>query len=728
MIARRFGEFERRWRIQKIDRLFSWRRVAIWSGVLLAFAAMLLLLISTLFYWQERERIRNHMHGDARLLVDVQKQEIAHELRSVANELLFLSGTETLQRAFAEDADRGRIIRRFRSLILASGRFDQLRLIDSAGHEVVRVNYVDGRAEEVATAALQDKSARYYMREMLQLQPGQIYISPLDLNIEQSQDELPEKPTIRFGMRIQGGDGELLGMVVINYLAAPLLAHLRQAAGLMRGELLLANGEGALVQAPDPAMMWGGMRAGSDYRIASAEPALWQAITAVEQGDLRGFSGNDYIFDTIHPYAEVAGGQQRPGVFWKLIMRVSADDIERTMAHYRDLFRQWYPAALFLLLLLVMPVALLLEHRRIHQYHAELLGQALQYAGESVLITDSQGRIEYINPAFTALTGYELSEVLGHNPSELVKSTAQDEPFYREMWQTIATGRVWSGRLIDRRKDGSRFPVWMSIAPITNARGKPLRYVAVQRDYTEHQLLQEKASQEEKMRSLSVAVGSIAHEFNNILSGIVGNVYLVKRLEQENPDAMAKLARIEKLGAQASDMIRQMLAFVGHSGTELHVEAAGDIYRCTVEGAAARMPANIRLYDDFPWLSNPLRVDGAQLRTIVDHLLDNACKAIGDAPEGEIRLGLKAGEHLFNGEMAPGICFSVSDNGCGISPAHLRMIFEPFFTTREVGGGTGLGLATVQGMVGKHGGVIEVESEPGAGATFSLWLPEVVIA
>ncbi len=357
------------------------------------------------------------------------------------------------------------------------------------------------------------------------------------------------------------------------------------------------------------------------------------------------------------------------------------------------------------------------------------LSQALEQAGESVLITDRGGVIEYVNPAFTHITGYESAEVMGSTP-RILKSGRQSDEFYKKMWETVAAGNVWQGAVIDRRKDGTLYPSSLSIAPIHNEVGEITNYVGIQQDMTEHKVLENKFHQAQKMEALGTLVGGIAHDFNNMLAGITGNLYLAKKRIVDMPDVEKKLDNIETLSFRAASMIKQLLTFARQGNVEVLPFGLTSFIKEVTRLSEASIPENITFNIKVCSEELVVRGDTTQLQQAIMNLLNNARDAVAGVSNPTITLQLDeyradqafAAEHP---ESASSLFarLIVSDNGCGISDIDKEHIFEPFYTTKEVGVGTGLGLSMVFGAIQSQDGFVDVESVVGEGTTFYLYLP-----
>lgn len=358
------------------------------------------------------------------------------------------------------------------------------------------------------------------------------------------------------------------------------------------------------------------------------------------------------------------------------------------------------------------------------------LSQAVEQAGESVLITDREGSIEYVNPSFTRITGYSFEDVIGENP-RILKSGNQSVEYYEKLWDTITSGKVWHASVINRRKDGSQYPAITSIAPIYNDdNGQITHYVAIQQDMTNYKVLEEEFRQAQKMEALGTLVGGIAHDFNNMLAGMTGNLYLAKKKVADRPDVLKRLNSVEELSYRAAEMIKQLLAFARKDRVEVKPFGLTSFIQNVSELNRASIPENISFHSEFCSEELVVKGDATQLQQVLMNLLNNAHDAVSDVPEPMISLTIDEfeadEEFLTTHSEVSGRLFAhlvVKDNGTGISDEVKEHIFEPFYTTKEVGVGTGLGLAMSYGTIESHGGILEVESRPGEGSSFHIYLP-----
>ena len=189
-----------------------------------------------------------------------------------------------------------------------------------------------------------------------------------------------------------------------------------------------------------------------------------------------------------------------------------------------------------------------------------LLEAAVEQSVETVEITDSQGTIVYVNPSFETTTGYSREEAIGNTP-RIVRSGHHNEEFYKQMWDTITNGKIWTGHIINRKKDGSLFEEDVSISPVKDHFGKIVNYVAVKRDVTREVSLQRQLQQAQKMEAIGTLAGGIAHDFNNILQVALGYADMI--IEDEGFPLRYK-ADVQKIGEAANrgaDLVQRLLTF-----------------------------------------------------------------------------------------------------------------------------------------------------------------------
>lgn len=353
------------------------------------------------------------------------------------------------------------------------------------------------------------------------------------------------------------------------------------------------------------------------------------------------------------------------------------------------------------------------------------LGTAIECAAESIIITAADGAIAYVNPAFELVTGYSRTEVLGKQP-RILKSGRHDEAFYRSMWATLLAGDVWQGRITNRRKDGSFFEEVATISSIRDSAGGITGFVGVKRDVTRETQLEAQLRQAQKMEAVGRLAGGVAHDFNNILTVINGYSDLALAKMPGDDPLRGYLSEIRAAGERAATLTRQLLAFSRRQNTRPQrldlnavVESAARMFTRMTGGRSA---INLVLEPG----TLPVMADEAQMHQVLMNLVTNALDAM---PGGGV-IGIstsratKAHLQLRDKDAQSGYAkLSISDTGEGMSEETLAHIFEPFFTTKEVGKGTGLGLPTVQGIVEERGGWIDVESRPGSGSRFDIFLP-----
>jgi PAS domain S-box-containing protein len=356
------------------------------------------------------------------------------------------------------------------------------------------------------------------------------------------------------------------------------------------------------------------------------------------------------------------------------------------------------------------------------------LATAIEQAAEAVVITDVQGAISYVNPAFETVTGYSRAEVIGRNP-RVLKSGAQDEAFYRGLWATITGGNTWRGKLVNKKKNGTLYTEEATISPVRDAAGTITSYVAVKRDITATLALEAQFLQAQKMEAVGRLAGGVAHDFNNVLSVILSYAEMIGSELQPDEPVRADVEEIRTAALRAAGLSRQLLAF---SRRQVFQKKVLDVRQVLVgmEKMLVRLlGADIHLtMVPAPGLWN-IEADPAQVEQIIMNLAVNARDAMPHGGHLTIEMANVELDEDYASVHAdvragPFVQIAVSDTGTGMDQEIQARIFEPFFTTKAKGKGTGLGLATVFGIVKQSGGHIWVYSEPGKGSSFKLHFPK----
>ena len=371
-------------------------------------------------------------------------------------------------------------------------------------------------------------------------------------------------------------------------------------------------------------------------------------------------------------------------------------------------------------------VADITQRKQAEREQARLMS-AIEQSTDVIVITDPEGAIQYVNPAFMKVTGYTREEAAGQNPS-ILKSGHQDDPFYQKLWSTITGGDTFRGRMVNKRKDGTLYTEYATISPVVDAKGRIVNFVAVKRDITEREKLQSQLYQARKMESVGRLAGGVAHDFNNKLAIING--YAEMAIDMIDPlDPLGETIReIHTAGMQSADIVRQLLAFARQQTISPVLLDLND----TISGMLKMLQRLIGENIDLTWNPGgnlwPVKIDPSQVDQVMANLAVNARDAIDDV--GKLTIGTKnvvAGEDYrrMYPYFVPGkyVVLTVSDTGCGMDQEVKDHLFDPFFTTKGIGKGTGLGLSTIYGIVKQNGGFINVYSEPGQGSVFTIYFP-----
>ncbi|OGR41747.1 MAG: hypothetical protein A2X35_12805 [Elusimicrobia bacterium GWA2_61_42] len=353
-----------------------------------------------------------------------------------------------------------------------------------------------------------------------------------------------------------------------------------------------------------------------------------------------------------------------------------------------------------------------------------LLG-AIEQTCETFFLTDAEGVILYVNPAFERLTGYGREEVLGGKPS-LLKSGEHPAEFYREMWETIKAGRRWSGRLVNRRKDGTPYTEEVRICPIKSPDGKIKYFLALRHDIARESQLESQLAQSQKMESMGLLAGQMAHDFNNLLTIIIGSMELISEDLKAGSVARKLSGEILRSSKESANLIKQLMVFARRQEFKPVLTTLNEPIRelkVLMDSLLGKGISVAYSLDEAPYR---VKIEPDQFKQVIMNLAVNAKDAMKDSGGILIRT-FNAGPAGLPPSLPAGkyAAFELADTGPGIPKDVLPRIFEPFYTTKPKGKGTGLGLSTVYGIVSQSNGYIFAGNRPQGGAVFTAYFPTV---
>ena len=360
--------------------------------------------------------------------------------------------------------------------------------------------------------------------------------------------------------------------------------------------------------------------------------------------------------------------------------------------------------------------------------HIRKLSRAIEQSPSTVMITDAAGVIEYVNPKFTELTGYTADEVLGHTP-RILKSDASQAEMHRELWKTVSSGKEWHGELLNRKKDGETYWEATSISPILDERGVITHFVAVKEDITarmraEQEIVNLNIALTNRAQELEAANmeldafnSTVSHDLRSPITAIHGfTQVLMERCSGLDDETKSFVAIIHKEIRRMEGMIKSLLKFsrLSRQGMEKEEVNLSTLASTIATELMLRQPerqAAFTIAEGAFCQGDPML-----LRVVLENLIGNAWKYSAKKESTVIEFGI-----LDQGKTPT---FFVRDNGAGFDPRQTDRLFGAFqrLHSEEEFEGFGIGLATAQRIIQRHGGMIRAEGEPGKGATFYFTL------
>ncbi len=583
-----------------------------------------------------------------RKLIEVEQAHVVHDQHEIMQTVcegivtdLMVLASQLEMKAMVDDSSastEASLASEFRTFAQYKRDYDQVRYIARSGREVLRVSRDLGAPVVVSTPDLQDKSARYYVKTALTLAPGQIYVSPLDLNIEHGKIEQPSKPTIRLATPVCDSSGQIHGIVVLNYLAANLLEPLRRVNRTAPGPIMLLDNAGYWLFAENSDDTFGFMFPDHrDRTLAQRDPGSWRQIAAAERGlfaNARGF----FAFATIRPIRSWVGDVVTDGA--------SMGDVVSAADRYAWKLVSYVPRS---------------------QYRREVLADIRGWLVPILLVL-----------VLLASVAWRLARSIER------RNAAEQE--LRNLNEEL------EARVTERSS---------ALVAATEARRRA----------------ESELRQSEKIRTLGTVAARIAHDFNNALEPILGFTELAQIGLPATAHVQQYLAAVTVAVGRASDLVREIQLFSSRAAPCLEKTALADIVQEVAAQTRSMAPSGVTIRVAIDPACPAVDVDRGQIHRALTNLCRNAVQAF-ERREGVVTIALGT-----SGEPRNSVRLAVVDDGPGIAPEIRERLFEPYATTRGRSGGSGLGLATVHGIVERHGGFIEVVSTPDEGTAFTVVLP-----
>lgn len=436
---------------------------------------------------------------------------------------------------------------------------------------------------------------------------------------------------------------------------------------------------------------------------------------------------------------------QEPNVIIETIKEIIEKDHVVQSAQYQPLgsemefFRQYNEILFRKLEKKVLDLELL--NRRLNQEIEEhkqteeklfKLSQSIEESPVAFVLMDVNGNLEYVNPQFFRISGYAPRNMIGLNVKSLQPTGSQTDDF-QEAWESVGADNIWRGEMQIKKQDGECFWAYLTLLPLKNPEGHVNSMMMIMEDTSEKRQLEAQLIQSQKLEGIGQLAGGVAHDFNNILTAIIGYAQLVYLNMQNDDTNRGHIKHILDYSEKAATITKSLLAFSRKQTTNLSCFNVNDLISDFQKLLLRLMPENIEIQTQFTSQKLSVLVDQVQLEQVIMNLATNARDAMPDGGLIIIATNMTEIDQEFiksNGYGRTGSYaqITMADMGRGMNRQTLDKIFEPFFTTKEPGKGTGLGMTIVYNIVSRHNGFITVESEPGKGTRVRILLPIVQAA
>lgn len=367
-------------------------------------------------------------------------------------------------------------------------------------------------------------------------------------------------------------------------------------------------------------------------------------------------------------------------------------------------------------------------HKKQADQHINVLFQAIEQAGEGIIIFSPQGNIQYVNTIFERISSYRRSELLD-KPFECLPFDASSRNNMQQSWLRVRSSQPWRGKVEMIRKDGPKVTLDMVVKPVIDHNSKLSSIIASCKDVTYEILREEQQKRTQRLEAIGRLTGGIAHDFNNILSAVIGYSELAGDDMVPGSDAALNLLEVLKSAGRAKDMIAQLISFSRQEEAKTEIIELIEHVKESVRFMRSYLPRSIKIVERYSSQRCSVIAVPSQIHQIIINLGTNAAHALhrDDAilefAVETVSFSSRDMQAFPELDQCQYLKIMVSDNGTGIDPSIRDHIFDPYFTTKDANEGTGLGLSIVHSIMQAHHGAIRVDSELGQGTTFTIYLP-----
>ncbi len=699
-------------------------------SLLLGLVFSALLAIPFLAYYQaESANDLSLLQAEQDRVIKLAVSAIHQEMDAVLSDLRYLSQHNAIRNYLESPGPGARrdLAIEYQGLAGQKRIYDQIRFIGLGGMEEVRVDFNNGTPRIVTDPNLQDKHDRPYFEETLWLAPGQIHVSPFDLNIEHGSIENPPKPTIRFSVPVADNQGLIRGMVVLNYLGQRLREKLNVLEG-QAGKIWLLNAEGYWLIGPTPQDEWGFvLPERADRSLAQLLPEFWQQLQPDASG-VHQTAASWIKFERVYPLL----GEKMPAggplfstpvdaerYYWTIAVELSQSALQA--ANVALLKKLWTIYGVLVLFAFLVAGALAFAISR-NKALAQVMEKVVDHLPVLVAYVDAEQRYRFNNMAYERFFDQKPREIYGKTMHELLGDTAY-HALQTYIDQALAGKAVEFEGQVAYKGVGMR-DVVVAYLPDISPQGTVRGFYVMVTDITRTKESERRERRHmlelahvSRLSSMGEMATEIAHEINQPLAAISMYCVAGQRVLQDGGDPGQIKSWLDAINTQtsrASEIVRRVRRFVqkqelqfvpvdlGHTASEVAALLEHEAQSQQVEMV-------LDLAEGLP----PVHGEHVLLEQVVFNLARNAMDEVLSQP-GERKITLKT---AYDAQQ---VYIEVSDNGSGVDAALAERIFDSFVTGKE--GGLGMGLSISRSIVEAHGGILRYAANPGGGSTFMFSL------